>query len=70
MSSRILVIEDEPGIVDFLERGLRSYGFDVESAADGVAGTQRALEESFDLVVLDLMLPLRGGLEVLRGAPE
>jgi DNA-binding response OmpR family regulator len=66
MSSRILVIEDEPGIVDFLERGLRSYGFDVESAGDGVAGTQRALEEPFDLVVLDLMLPLRGGLEVLE----
>jgi DNA-binding response OmpR family regulator len=66
MSSRILVIEDEPGIVDFLERGLRSYGFDVESAVDGVAGTQRALEEPFDLVVLDLMLPLRGGLDVLE----
>ena len=35
MTARILVIEDEPGIVDFLERGLRSYGFEVESAADG-----------------------------------
>jgi DNA-binding response OmpR family regulator len=66
MSNRILVIEDEPGIVDFLERGLSSYGFDVESAVDGVAGTQRALDEPFDLVVLDLMLPLRGGLEVLE----
>ncbi|MDQ6835778.1 MAG: response regulator transcription factor [Actinomycetota bacterium] len=66
MPGRILVIEDEPGIVDFLERGLRSYGFEVDSAVDGVAGTERALNETFDLVVLDLMLPLRNGLEVLE----
>jgi DNA-binding response OmpR family regulator len=66
MPGRILVIEDEPGIVDFLERGLRSYGFEVESAVDGIRGTERALSEPFDLVVLDVMLPLRGGLEVLE----
>jgi DNA-binding response OmpR family regulator len=66
MSGRVLVIEDEPGIVDFLERGLRSYGFEVESAVDGVSGTERALSEPFDLVVLDMMLPLRSGLEVLN----
>ncbi len=42
MTGRILVIEDEPGIVDFLERGLASYGFEVESAADGVEGSERA----------------------------
>lgn len=65
MPARILVIEDEPGIVDFLERGLVAYGFEVESAADGLAGADRALTETFDLVVLDVMLPLRGGLEVL-----
>ncbi len=66
MPGRILVIEDEPGIVDFLERGLHAYGFEVESAADGIAGTERALTEPFDLVVLDMMLPLRSGLEVLE----
>jgi DNA-binding response OmpR family regulator len=65
MPARILVIEDEPGIVDFLERGLVAYGFEVESAADGLAGADRALAEPFDLVVLDVMLPLRSGLEVL-----
>ena len=65
MPGRVLVIEDEPGIVDFLERGLRSYGFEVESAGDGVRGTERALGEPFDLVVLDMMLPRRSGLEVL-----
>ena len=65
MTARLLVIEDEPGIVDFIERGLRSYGFDVESAGDGVIGAERALTEPFDLVVLDVMLPRRDGLDVL-----
>lgn len=66
----ILVIEDEPGIVDFLQRGLRSYGFDVSTALDGVDGTSKALDESPDLVVLDLMLPGRSGLEVLASIRE
>ncbi len=61
----ILVIEDEPGIVDFLERGLRAQGFDVISATDGVTGAVTALNEDVDLVVLDLMLPGRSGLDVL-----
>lgn len=66
MSRLILVIEDEPGIVDFLERGLRSHGFDVISALDGVTGTDRALNEEVDLVVLDMMLPGRSGPDVLN----
>jgi DNA-binding response OmpR family regulator len=61
----ILVIEDEPGIVDFVERGLRAHGFEVTSALDGIAGTDRALQEDVDLVVLDMMLPGRSGLDVL-----
>ena len=65
MPSLILVIEDEPGIVDFLERGLRAHGFEVISALDGVTGTDRALNENVDLVVLDMLLPRRGGLDVL-----
>jgi DNA-binding response OmpR family regulator len=65
MAEVILVIEDEPGIVDFLERGLRSHGFTVRSALDGVRGGEMALNENVDLVVLDLMLPGRSGLDVL-----
>jgi DNA-binding response OmpR family regulator len=61
----ILVIEDEPGIVDFLERGLRSHGFAVRSELDGATGAKRALDENVDLVVLDMMLPERSGAEVL-----
>jgi DNA-binding response OmpR family regulator len=66
MTETILVIEDEPGIVDFLDRGLRSHGFDVVSAGDGVSGTEQALAGGVDLVVLDIMLPGRDGLEVLK----
>jgi DNA-binding response OmpR family regulator len=68
--NRILVIEDEPGIVDFLERGLSSHGFEVISALDGVTGTDRALSEDVDLVVLDMMLPERSGLEVLAALQD
>ena len=63
--SRILVIEDEPGIVDFVRRGLEAAGFEVEAALDGVSGERLALKERFDAVVLDLMLPRRSGLAVL-----
>jgi DNA-binding response OmpR family regulator len=62
----ILVIEDEPGIVDFLERGLAAHGFDVLAATDGDTGIEHALGADVDLVVLDLMLPGRSGLEVLE----
>jgi DNA-binding response OmpR family regulator len=62
----ILLIEDEPGIVDFLARGLRAEGFVVEAALDGIEGSRRALQESFDMVVLDLMLPGLGGMELLE----
>ena len=62
----ILLIEDEPGIVDFVKRGLEAEGFPVEASLDGLEGERRALRESFDLIVLDLMLPGRDGLEILR----
>jgi DNA-binding response OmpR family regulator len=65
MAGRILVIEDEPGIVDFLERGLRGHGFTVRSALDGLRGSEMARNEDVDLVVLDLLLPGRSGLDVL-----
>jgi two-component system copper resistance phosphate regulon response regulator CusR len=63
---RILVIEDEPLILSFLSRGLAAEGFVVDGAGDGRGGLARALSESYDLVVLDLLLPQLDGLTVLR----
>lgn len=65
VAARVLVIEDEPGIVDFLVRGLQAKGFEVTSATDGTEGKRLALGESFDAAVLDLMLPGTGGMEIL-----
>lgn len=62
----ILVVEDEAGIADFLERGLRAEGYEVTVAGDGVAGARLALDPDVDLVVLDRMLPGIDGIEVLE----
>lgn len=66
MSSRILLVEDEPGLVMTLTDLLTGEGYEVASAADGAAGLERAVKEDFDLIVLDLMLPRKSGLEVCR----
>lgn len=63
---QIVLIEDEPGIVDFIDRGLGARGFDVRSALEGNSGLELALGEHVDLVVLDLMLPGKSGMEVLQ----
>lgn len=62
---KLLVVEDEPAIADFLQRGLSAEGYEVTVAADGIEGERLALDDGFDLVVLDRMLPERDGLEVL-----
>jgi two-component system alkaline phosphatase synthesis response regulator PhoP len=63
---RILLVEDEPSLVLTLSDRLLSEGFQVETAADGEEGLSRALEGSFDLILLDVMLPRRDGFEVCR----
>jgi two-component system, OmpR family, response regulator len=63
--AKVLLVEDEPGIVDFVQRGLEAEGFAVQAALDGVEGERLALSGSFDAIVLDLMLPGRDGLEIL-----
>jgi DNA-binding response OmpR family regulator len=62
---KILVVEDETAIADFVQRGLEAEGYSVACAGDGLDGEQQALEDDVDLVVLDLMLPGRDGLSVL-----
>jgi DNA-binding response OmpR family regulator len=64
--SRILVVEDEPGIALALEDDLTREGYDVATVGDGEVASRRAREESWDLILLDVMLPRKDGLEVCR----
>ena len=66
MSARILLVEDEPGLSLTLCDLLANEGYEVEAAMDGQAGLDRASNGAFDLVVLDVMLPRRSGLDVCR----
>ncbi|GMV83596.1 MAG: DNA-binding response regulator [Planctomycetota bacterium] len=62
---RILVVEDEPKVARALKQGLEGEHYDVDVATTGEEGFFRLNAETFDLIVLDLMLPGRGGLEIL-----
>ena len=66
MNSRILLIEDEPGLVLTLTDLLEAEGYDVESASDGPSGLARATSEQFDAIILDVMLPGKNGFEVCK----
>jgi DNA-binding response OmpR family regulator len=69
-TARVLIIEDDPNVAEVVGRYLEREGYAVERVADGAAGLRRALDEPPDLVVLDLMLPSMGGLEVCRRLRE
>jgi two-component system alkaline phosphatase synthesis response regulator PhoP len=64
--SRILLVEDEPGLVMTLTDLLSAEGYDVSSATDGPSGLTRASSEPFDLLILDVMLPGKNGFDVCR----
>ncbi len=67
---RILIIEDEPGIADFLKEGLKEEGFAVDLASDGNSGLDLALTNEYDLHIVDWMLPGISGIEVSRQIRE
>ena len=65
---RVLLVEDDRTIGDFVEKGLRQAGFAVDRAADGPGGLDRALKEPFDVAIVDVMLPGMDGLTLDRHA--
>jgi two-component system copper resistance phosphate regulon response regulator CusR len=65
MSIKVLLVEDERHLADFITRGLREEGYIVESAADGVAGWQALRDHLWDVVILDWGLPGTDGLTLL-----
>jgi len=67
---KILVVEDDRKIASFIQRGLKEQGFVVEVCADGNEGYTRAISQVYDVIVLDIMLPGRDGLSILRALRE
>src|SRR5262245_53400057 len=63
---RVLLIEDEPGLVLTITDRLKSEGYDVASAGDGLSGLERASRETWDVILLDVMLPGKSGFDVCR----
>ena len=63
---RILVVEDEKKVASFLEKGLREEGYSVDVSHDGTDGLLKAHVHDYDLLVLDVMLPGKTGLEIVR----
>jgi len=68
--ARVLVIDDEPRIANFVSRALTAEGFRVDAASDGIRGLELAQTGRYELVVLDLLLPGRDGVSVLRDLME
>lgn len=67
---RILLVEDEAGIVQFLQQGLEEEGYTITTASDGELGLKLLLNEHFDLVLLDWMLPKITGIEICKSFRE
>lgn len=64
--NRILVVEDEPKVASFVKRGLEENGFSCEIASDGLMGKRMFNAGSYDLIILDLNLPYKNGIELCK----
>jgi DNA-binding response OmpR family regulator len=63
---RILVVEDEKKVASFIKRGLEEDYYSVDVALDGKEGSRLSLEEEYDLIILDIMLPYKDGISILK----
>jgi two-component system, OmpR family, response regulator len=67
---KVLIVEDDRKILSFIKKGLKEQGFTVDSCENGDDGFAYAAEQAYDVMVLDIMLPGRDGLSILRGLRE
>ncbi len=68
--NRVLVVDDEPGMRDFLEIMLRKDGYEVDTASDGAEAIDRIEQKMFDLAVVDIQMPVMNGIDVLQKINE
>ena len=66
MAKKILCVEDSPATQKFISFTLKYKGYDVVTANDGVEGMEKVANDTFDLIILDIMMPRMNGLEVLK----
>lgn len=67
---KILLVEDEPGVVEYLKKGLREQGYEVDAAFDGQTGERLAAANTYDIILLDVVLPGINGYELCRRIRE
>ena len=67
---KILIVEDEPKVVEFIKKGLEEQGYETEVAYDGQMGERLALKEKYDLIILDVILPNLNGYELCKRIRE
>ena len=67
---KLLLVEDEPSVISLIQRSLSAAGHEITIAMDGQSGLQMAIQHQFDLIILDLMLPVMNGMEVCRKIRE
>ena len=65
MKNKILIVDDEPDVIEFLKKRLEASDFDVVSAGDGVEGLEKAREMKPDLILLDVIMPRKDGFKML-----
>ena len=63
---KILVIEDEPKVASFVKRGMEELSYSVELAYDGFMGEKLALSRSYDIILLDIIIPAKNGIELCK----
>jgi two-component system copper resistance phosphate regulon response regulator CusR len=67
---KLLIIEDEPKVVDFLKKGLEEQGYEIEIAYDGQMGEKLSLRNNYDVIIIDVILPFVNGYELCRRIRE
>ncbi|OGH19990.1 MAG: hypothetical protein A3D74_03790 [Candidatus Levybacteria bacterium RIFCSPHIGHO2_02_FULL_37_13] len=70
MAKKILLIEDNPYIIELYTEVLQNAGFEVDNAEDGVSGVEKVKKGGYDLVLLDMVMPKAGGLDVIKAISQ